>query len=149
MDLSAVLADPVLSAVIGGAASLATTKLIGALRVAPYLSLIQKVFTVVDPVLNDNIQNYTASDVRFAIALAVSVLADGNINPGEVGFVISEVQRRWFPTIAAGKTIQQLPVSSVQRVIAENIAKAVADGARFNSAGLPPTTLINAIRNQV
>lgn len=149
MDIAAIITDPVASAVIGGAASLATTRLITLLRVAPYLGLLRKVFQVVDPVLNDHIQEYSASDVRFAIAIAVEVMADGRISPNEVSFLIGEVQRRWFPSIAAGKTVQQLPENSVQRVIAESIAKAVADGPQFSSAGLPPDRVIQSIRARI
>lgn len=144
MDFSAIIGNPVVSAVIGGGAALAATRMIQLARIVPYLGLIQRVFQVIDPVLNENIKQYSASDVRFAISLAVSVIADGNITPKEVSFVVDQVQRRWFPTQAAGKTISQLPTSSAQRVIAESIASALSGPLLTN--GVPSTSLINSIR---
>lgn len=77
-------------------------------KVQRLLPVIRKAFTVIDPLLNEHLRGYSASDVRFALELVTSVLADGQLSREEVEQAVTEIEKRYRPTAAAGKSTEYL-----------------------------------------
>lgn len=116
------LLNPAVIAGLGSVASIGLEKLIKYLKIRPYLPLMKKTFELVDPILVNHMADYRHSDVRFAIGLAASVAADGNLTPKEVEMLVSEVQKRWLPS----KAVQcKKPQTSMAQVLVEEIESAV------------------------
>jgi hypothetical protein len=78
--------------------------LIGYLRIRKLLPIIRRAFTVLDPLLNEHIRGYSSSQVRFAMELVTSVLADGALTRNEIEAAVAEIEKRYAPSRAAGKT---------------------------------------------
>jgi hypothetical protein len=78
--------------------------LIGYLRIRKLLPIIRRAFTVLDPLLNEHIRGYSSSQVRFAMELVTGVLADGALTRNEIEVAVAEIEKRYAPSRAAGKT---------------------------------------------
>jgi hypothetical protein len=78
------------------------------IKIRKLLPVIRKAFVVIDPLLNEHLTGYSASEVRFALELVTSVLADGHLSREEVEQAVLEIEKRYRPTAAAGKTSDYL-----------------------------------------
>lgn len=132
------IAQPVLLTLAGVGLPLGVRELNRRLKLAKVTPAIRRAFTVIDPLLNEHIKSYSASDVRFALELTTSLLADGVLSPEEVRYAAAEIQRRYRPELAAGKTAVSLtPGSLEQRVynaVEEVITKQTFKGADVAAA---------------
>jgi len=66
---------------------------------------------VLDPLLNEHISGYSGSEVRFAMELVTGVLADGALTREEIEFAVNEIETRYAPSRAAGKTSETLKLT--------------------------------------
>lgn len=115
--------------------------LVRAVRLRKLLPIIRRAFVILDPLLNEHIKTYRGSDVRFSIGLVTEVLADGSLTQAEVKQAIEEIERRWRPSLAAGKAPEQLlPHSRDKRILdavtqvvgkAENYTATLSDAAQL------------------
>lgn len=102
------LAEPLLIGVGVIALPIGGNALIRYLKVRKVLPVIRRAFTVLDPLLNEHISGYSGSDVRFAMELVTGVLADGALSREEIEFAVREIESRYAPSRAAGKTSETL-----------------------------------------
>jgi len=98
------IAEPALIGVGIIALPIGANALIGYLRIQKLLPIIRRAFTVLDPLLNEHIQGYSGSQVRFAMELVTGVLADGALTREEIEAAVAEIEKRYAPSRAAGKT---------------------------------------------
>ena len=78
------------------------------LKLRRFLPVIRRAFAVIDPLLNEHMGGYSSSEVRFAMELVTGVLADGALSRKEVAQAVAEIERRYRPSSAAGKTSEGL-----------------------------------------
>jgi len=97
------IAEPALIGAGVIALPIGVNALLSFIKIQKLLPVIRKAFVVIDPLLNEHLSGYSASDVRFALELVTGVLADGQLSREEVDLAVSEIEKRYRPTIAAGK----------------------------------------------
>jgi len=78
------------------------------LKLRRFLPVIRRAFAVIDPLLNEHMKGYSSGEVRFAMELVTGVLADGSLSRKEVTQAVRELERRYQPSSAAGKTSEGL-----------------------------------------
>jgi hypothetical protein len=100
--------EPVLTGVGVIALPFAANAALQRLRLARLMPVVRRAFTVIDPLLNEYLRGYSQSDTRFALELVTAVLADGKLTNQEVRRAVDELERRYRPTKAAGKTGSRL-----------------------------------------
>jgi len=105
------LAEPLLIGVGVIALPIGGNALIRYLKVRKVLPVIRRAFTVLDPLLNEHISGYSGSEVRFAMELVTGVLADGALTREEIEFAVNEIETRYAPSRAAGKTSETLKLT--------------------------------------
>jgi hypothetical protein len=107
-------------------------------KLARLLPVVRKAFTVLDPLLNDHLRGYSASDVRFALELVTAALADGRLSRAEVQAAVREIERRYRPSAAAGQSAATLPAGSPQQRLVETAAALVSgrDSRRDQASAL-------------
>ena len=110
-----------------------------------YLPLIRRSFEIIDPLLNEVVKSYGASDVRFAISLTTQVLADGSLSVDETRFLLDEIEKRYRPSYAAGK--QPPSDGTRERAIYEAIKVMIDNGERPSLSDLYRAVL--QVRQQV
>lgn len=124
-------------AVAGGAlvsaAVLGLRKIGGMLFVSKYGSIIEKTFSIIDPVAGQLIGSYDGSTVQEAIKLAVARVADSDLNDEDVAAIATYVIQKFDPSIAAVKALD--PDSEEGKATEELIAnvKALRTGVSFES----------------
>jgi divalent metal cation (Fe/Co/Zn/Cd) transporter len=122
-------------AVIGGAfvsAAVFGLRKAGAMLFAKkYGSIIEKTFSVIDPVAGQLIGNYDGSTVQEAIKLAVARVADSDISDDDVAAIATFVIQKFDPSLAAVKALD--PETEEGKATEELIAnvKALRSGASF------------------
>jgi hypothetical protein len=95
-------------------------------KLSRLLPVVRKAFTVLDPLLNDHLRGYSASDVRFALELVTAALADGQLSRAELRSAVQEIERRYRPSAAAGQSAATLPTGSPQQRLVETAAALVS-----------------------
>lgn len=113
-------------------------------KVQKLLPVIRKAFTVIDPLLNEHLRGYSASDVRFALELVTSVLADGQLSREEVEQAVAEIEKRYRPTAAAGKSTEYLKMRLGPDSPEAKLLDAVVGVAQKRE--LLPTNLLDAAK---
>lgn len=102
------IAEPVLIGAGVIALPIGANALLSFVKLRKLLPVIRKAFVVIDPLLNEHLKGYSASEVRFALELVTGVLADGHLSREEVDRAVSEIEKRYRPTAAAGKSTEYL-----------------------------------------
>jgi hypothetical protein len=102
------LAEPALIGVGVIALPIGGNALIHYLRIQKLLPVIRRAFVVLDPLLNEHIRGYSGSDVRFVMELVTGVFADGALSRDEIESAVSEIEKRYAPSRAAGKSGETL-----------------------------------------
>jgi hypothetical protein len=105
------------------------------------LPVLRRAFVVVDPLLNEHLRGYSTSEVRFALELVTAVLADGRLSRREVQRAVDELERRYRPSLAAGKGASGLPAGSREQRLLRETTALVARGD-FSRASLPQAVSI-------
>ena len=106
-DILAIV-EPALIGAGALALPLGANALLERLRLKKLMPVIRRAFTVIDPLLNEHLRGYTYSDTRFVLELVTCVLADGQLNQREVRQAVNEIEKRYRPTKAAGKSASKL-----------------------------------------
>jgi hypothetical protein len=102
------IAEPALIGAGVIALPIGVNALLSFIKIRKLLPVIRKAFVVIDPLLNEHLASYSASDARFALELVTSVLADGHLSREEVEEAVTEIEKRYRPTAGAGKDAEYL-----------------------------------------
>ena len=97
------IAEPALIGAGVIALPIGVNALLSFIKIRKLLPVIRRAFVVIDPLLNEHLRGYSASEVRFALELVTGVLADGQLSRSEVEQTVAEIEKRYRPTAAAGK----------------------------------------------
>lgn len=138
------IAEPALIGAGVIALPIGANALLSYLKLRRFLPVIRKAFTVIDPLLNDHLSGYSASEVRFVLELVTSVLADGQLSRSEVERIVAEIERRYRPSAAAGKSGLNLKMRLGPDSVEAKLFDAVADVAQKRE--LLPANLLDAAR---
>jgi len=128
------IAEPALISAGVVALPLGANALLKAARLRKLLPVLRRAFVVLDPLLNEHIKSYRASDVRFAIALVTEVFADGSLTQAEVKLAVEEIERRWRPSLAAGKTPEQLTPHSRDARVFDAVTQVVGKAEHYTAS---------------
>ena len=124
-------------AIAGGAlvsaAVLGLRKVGAMLFVSKYGSIIEKTFSIIDPVAGQLIGSYDGSTVQEAIKLAVARVADSDLNDEDVAAIATYVVQKFDPSLAAVKVLD--PESEEGKATEELITsvKSLRSGVSFES----------------
>ena len=124
-------------AVVGGAlvsaAVFGLRKIGGMLFVSKYGSIIEKTFSVLDPVAGQLIGNYDGSTVQEAIKLTVARVSDSDLSDEDVAAIANYVIQKFDPSLAAVKTLDldTEDGQATQELIAN--VKSLREGASFET----------------
>ena len=138
------IAEPALIGAGVIALPIGANALLSYLKLRRLLPIIRKAFTVIDPLLNEHMSGYSASEVRFAMELVTSVFADGHLSREEVQAAVNEIERRYRPSAAAGKTNLNLKMRFGPESPEAKLLDAVTDIAQKRE--LLPANLLDAAR---
>lgn len=127
------IAEPALISAGVVALPFGANALIKAVRLRKLLPILRRAFVVLDPLLNEHSKSYRSSDVRFAIGLVTEVLADGALSQAEVKQAIEEIERRWRPSLAAGKIAEQLQPHSRERRLLDAVTQVVGKAETYTA----------------
>lgn len=108
-------------------------KLGATLFVKRYGSIIEKTFSIIDPVAGQLIGSYDGSTVQEAIKLAVARVADSDLDDEDVAAIATYVIQKFDPSLAAVKALD--PESEEGKATEELITnvKALREGASFET----------------
>lgn len=138
------IAEPALIGIGIIALPIGANALFTRLKARKLLPVIRRAFLVIDPLLNENLKGYSASDARFAMELVTSVLADGALSRSEVAQAVKELERRYRPSVGAGRTSVELKTQLGPHSTEAKLFDAVADVAQKRE--LLPAGLMDAAR---
>jgi hypothetical protein len=138
------IAEPALIGAGIVALPIGANALLSYLRIQKLLPVVRRAFTVLDPLLNEHIQGYGSSQVRFVMELVTGVLADGTLTREEIQTAVNEIERRYRPSKAAGQTSASLAINLGVDSPEVKLLNAVADFAEHRE--LLPGSLMDAIK---
>lgn len=78
-----------------------------AIFVKKYGTIVEKVFSVIDPVAGQLITGYNGSEVQQAVELAVARVADSKLDQHDVAAIANYVLGKFDPKLAAVKAIDE------------------------------------------
>lgn len=125
------IAEPALVGAGVMALPLGMNALLQRLKLRRLMPVMRRAFVVIDPLLNEHLRGYSASEVRFALELVTTVLADGQLTREEVKAAVEEIERRYRPSLAAGKGSSGLTSGSLEQKL---LSETTALVARFSSS---------------
>ena len=99
------------------------------LLLSKYGSVINKVFSVVDPIAGDLIKSYDGSMLQDALELAVYRVADSKIDEKDVLAITKFVTAQFSPSIAASKSLDPNTEEGKASLEIADKVKALTDGA--------------------
>lgn len=138
------IAEPALIGAGVIALPIGANALLSYLKLRRFLPIIRKAFTVIDPLLNEHLSGYSASEVRFVMELVTGVFADGHLSREEVQQAVNEIERRYRPSSAAGKTSLNLKMRFGPDSPESKLLDAVTDLAQKRE--LLPANLLDAVK---
>jgi hypothetical protein len=141
------IAEPALVGAGVLALPLGLNALLQRLKLRRLMPVMRRAFVVIDPLLNEHLRGYSSSEVRFVLELVTLVLADGQLTREEVKAAVEEIERRYRPSLAAGKGSSGLIAGSTEQKLLSETAALVARGD-FSVASLPQAAsiVLRAIR---
>lgn len=138
------IAEPALIGIGVVALPVGTNALLQYLKLRKLIPVIRKAFVVIDPLLNEHLKGYSASEVRFALELVTGVLADGHLSRDEVERAVVEIEKRYRPSLAAGKSEMLLKMRLGPDSAEAKLLGAVADVVQKRE--LLPANLLDAVK---
>ncbi len=122
--------EPVIASLLGAAVTALAVflkKNMTAAAILKYGPLVEKVYDIIDPVLDKNLGNWDGSKVDKAFELAVESVADGELTAAEIKKLAVHMAQSWLPGAAAQKVrlLEQNGMPSEQRKAAEDITAKV------------------------
>lgn len=117
---------------LGAAGVIYLLKKIGAaIFIAKYGVIVQKVFSVLDPVAGQIINGYDGSEVQKAVELAVARVGDGTLDEHDIVAITNFVLAKFDPKLAAAKVLDEASEEGKASLeLVKNVA-ALRDGADF------------------
>lgn len=118
---------------LGAAGIYYLLKKVGAtIFVKKYGTIVEKVFSVIDPVAGQLISNYDGSEVQKAIELAVARVADSTLDQHDVAAIANYVLAKFDPKLAAVKALDEnSPEGQASLELVKNV-NALRDGVTFD-----------------
>ena len=127
--------EPILGVLggLGAAGIFYLLQLVGAaVFVKKYGSIIEKVFSVIDPVAGQLITGYNGSEVQQAVELAVARVADSKLDQHDVAVVANYVLGKFDPKLAAVKAIDEnSPEGQASLELVKSVSE-LRDGVTFD-----------------
>jgi hypothetical protein len=125
--------EPIIAAVIGAAAAalaLFLKKSAGAQAFLKYGSIVQKAYNIIDPVLDQNLHNWSGSQVDQAFELAIESVADGRLSGEEIKKLAFYMAQAWLPQKAADKVrrLEAISTPANELLVASEIANKINTG---------------------
>jgi hypothetical protein len=98
--------EPIIAVAIGVAATIFAArfnKSAASNTLKKYGPLAQKAYNIIDPVLDQNMRNWSGSQVDATFEVVVETLADGELTPAEIKHIATALAAAWLPAAAATK----------------------------------------------
>jgi hypothetical protein len=127
--------EPIIAVAIGVAATIFATRFNKSSvsnTLKKYGPLAKKAYNIIDPVLDQNMRNWSGSQVDATFEVVVETLADGELTPAEIKRIATDLAAAWLPAAAAEKVrnyeknSELLPQVKTANVVAQYI-NGVAD----------------------
>jgi hypothetical protein len=127
--------EPIIAVAIGVAATIFATRFNKSSvsnTLKKYGPLAKKAYNIIDPVLDQNMRNWSGSQVDATFEVVVETLADGQLTSAEIKRIASDLATAWLPAAAAEKVrnyeknSELLPQVKTANVVAQYI-NGVAD----------------------
>jgi hypothetical protein len=127
--------EPIIAVAIGVAATIFAArfnKSSASNTLKKYGPLAKKAYNIIDPVLDQNMRNWSGSQVDATFEIVVETLADGELTSAEIKRIATDLAAAWLPAAAAEKVrkyeknSELLPQVKTANVVAEYI-NGVAD----------------------
>lgn len=118
---------------LGAAGIYYLLKKVGAtIFVSKYGQIVEKVFSVLDPVAGQLISGYDGSEVQSAVELAVARVADSTLDQHDVAAIANYVLAKFDPKLAAVKALDESSEEGKASLeLVKNVA-ALRDGVTFD-----------------
>jgi hypothetical protein len=137
--------EPIIAVVIGAAAAVLATrfnKSTASNALKKYGPLAQKAYNIIDPVLDQNMRNWSGSQVDATFEVVVETLADGELTPAEIKRIATELSTAWLPAAAATKVREYEKLSNLLPQV--KAANTVAD---YINGVTDKATVFTAVRS--
>jgi hypothetical protein len=127
--------EPIIAVAIGVAATIFAARFNKSTvsnTLKKYGPLAQKAYNIIDPALDQNMRNWSGSQVDATFEVVVETLADGELTPAEIKRIATDLAAAWLPAAAAEKVrnyeknSELLPQVKTANVVAQYI-NGVAD----------------------
>ena len=120
--------EPIIAVAVGVTAALFAArfnKSAASNTLKKYGPLVQKAYNIIDPVLDQNMRNWSGSQVDATFEVVVETLADGQLTSAEIKRIATELAAAWLPAVAATKVRKYEKISNLLPQV--NTANIVAD----------------------
>jgi hypothetical protein len=134
--------EPIIAVAVGVAAALFAArfnKSAASNTLKKYGPLVQKAYNIIDPVLDQNMRNWSGSQVDATFEVVVETLADGQLTSAEIKRIAAELAAAWLPAVAATKIRKYekisnlLPQVKTANIVADYINGAVDKSSVFTA----------------
>jgi hypothetical protein len=98
--------EPIIAVAVGVTAALFAArfnKSAASNTLKKYGPLVQKAYNIIDPILDQNMRNWSGSQVDATFEVVVETLADGQLTSAEIKRIATELAAAWLPAVAATK----------------------------------------------
>ena len=98
--------EPIIAVAVGVAAALFAArfnKSAASKTLKKYGPLVQKAYNIIDPVLDQNMRNWSGSQVDATFEIVVETLSDGELTSAEIKRIATALAKAWLPAAAATK----------------------------------------------
>jgi hypothetical protein len=130
--------EPIIAVAVGVAAALFAArfnKSAASNTLKKYGPLVQKAYNIIDPVLDQNMRNWSGSQVDATFEVVIETLADGQLTSAEIKRIATELAAAWLPAVAATKVRKYEKISNLlPQVKTANIVADYINGAADKSS---------------
>lgn len=108
--------EPIIAVAVGVTAALFAArfnKSAASNTLKKYGPLVQKAYNIIDPILDQNMRNWSGSQVDATFEVVVETLADGQLTSAEIKRIATELAAAWLPAVAATKVRKYEKISNL------------------------------------
>jgi hypothetical protein len=108
--------EPIIAVAVGVTAALFAArfnKSAASNTLKKYGPLVQKAYNIIDPILDQNMRNWSGSQVDATFEVVVETLADGQLTSAEIKRIATELAAAWLPAVAATKVREYEKISNL------------------------------------
>ena len=108
--------EPIIAVAVGVTAALFAArfnKSAASNTLKKYGPIVQKAYNIIDPVLDQNMRNWSGSQVDATFEVVVETLADGQLTSAEIKRIATELAAAWLPAVAATKVRKYEKISNL------------------------------------